>query len=187
MSVESEVPLILSEAPGVGDYEEPDIANFGRLENVDFGVPIRLPDLPATPEIVVRDHSVPSYFQTGPLDVISEELKGLLEDAGVGEGVQFFPANIRLKGKRRLKSFVLHVVATVDCIDRERSVVRLDRTGAIVDVTSVVFRAVPLDGPLVFQPARCYFPFICVMPPLARVIESRFLDLRFIRAEDYPP
>lgn len=123
---------------------------YMKFEPVDDGRPIRLrlgAPVPAAP-VMADYHSLPS-------PVVSQRVRDVLAALPL-VGVQFVPADVRVRGDDVRRYHLVHVYQRLAAIDRERSVLDLFEDGDVLGIQQLVLdmekiAEVPLEKRLVFR------------------------------------
>ena len=130
--------------------------------------------------IDVKGRATPSdYFTVGPFEVGSPRLASILESRRAN--VELCAVTVAWGPKRAMESehFILHPLEALDCIDRRRSDVVLDKTpkfkGYVSKIRKLVLREDAVAGHHFFRIAKCWIPIRCVSDEVTHEVTEQEL------------
>jgi len=158
--------------------------NLADLRNAKLTQPQPLPaNLPRIViDITVGD--VPDYFECGPLRLMSGRLVALLStDCRPGIDIEFIPVDV-FREEKKLEYWFGHVLAQVDCLDRERS--RYTMADGMVDaIDHLEIDAGRAQGHRIFRVAKTYEYLVCVDAALSEQIKEASTGSVFVLPSEW--
>lgn len=154
--------------------------DYGRGTAVAVTEPVRLrlsKPVPRNP-IMVDHHSLPE-------PVFSTRIRDVLEPLGL-HGVQFIPADVKVKDGDVRRYWLMHVYNEIPCIDRQRSDLSIDEDdGGVLGIDRLVLdervlTEIPLEQRLVFVLAESTATYLCYRSIADRVRALQPEGVRFI-------
>lgn len=141
--------------------------------------------LPVIDLEIESDCEVADYFNAGPLFVVSEKLRKVLDDANAS--VEYHSVNLLKKGKRidGVKYYFANLLEKIDCFDFEKSTYTVD-DGFIDKIERLVIDESKVNQKTLFRLDRSYDVIIFASSNLRDAIETRKISgVKFYAPADW--
>jgi len=125
-----------------------------------------------TPRIRVDSEYLPAdYFQAGPLFMVSEKLKSVLQEFSLR--VELHPVDVDFRGAAPVdpRYYFLNILDEAACLDRTASKYS-EMKGYVGDIKKLVIDETKTVGMNLFRLAKAYQFIVLVGEPLAHAIQS---------------
>jgi len=139
---------------------------------------------------ITTKHSPNDYFQVGSIDVVSDQVKAIMEQIGVE--AEFLPVRVVYRGKAfsERSFFFCHILDQVDCFDHQRGQCTFHDSPEFKDhideIQKLVIDEDKVAGHHLFRIAKGAEYIVCLSDELAaRLSESEVTGMRFVEPEEW--